>query len=200
MTRDYRLDAIKMFLMACVIFGHVPLLDGFLNVGLPKGYDTLTSLTMRGIYAFHMPLFVLISGYFTHRKPARKQFSSSLKLLRLFVAFHLFDLALSYFVAHEPITLRRIASPSFALWYLLCLFYWRMLLSVIPARWKPKYVVGASFFVSLAVGFTPIGFEMGSHRFFSFMPYFMVGHYYGTDILKYIQNKVKFTPPEAKLS
>lgn len=57
-----------MFLMILVIFGHIPLLDGFLNIGLPSSYDFVTLQTMKGIYAFHMPLFVIISGYFTRRK------------------------------------------------------------------------------------------------------------------------------------
>lgn len=198
MIRDYRLDAVKMFLITCVIFGHVPLLDGLLDVGLPKRYDTLTVFSMRGIYAFHMPLFVLISGYFTRKKPVHKQLSDSMKLLKLFVIFQLIDLALLHFVANEPITFRKIISPRFALWYLLCLFYWRMLLSVIPQGWNPKWIVGISLIISLAVGFTPIGFEMGLHRFFSFMPYFMIGHYYGADILQNIKNKVKITPPPPK--
>ena len=28
-----------MFLIMCVIFGHVPLLDGFIDIGLPEEYD-----------------------------------------------------------------------------------------------------------------------------------------------------------------
>lgn len=185
--------------MVCVIFGHIPLLDGLLDVGLPESYDALTSYTMRGIYAFHMPLFVLISGYFTRRKPIGKQFSGSLRLLRLFLVFQLVDLAILYFVGNEQVSIRRIVSPRFALWYLVCLFYWRMLLSVIPQSWSPKWIVGASFIASLAVGFTPIGFEMGLHRFFSFMPYFMIGHYYGSEILHHIENKVISTPPQCKI-
>lgn len=84
--------------------------------------------------------------------------------------------------------------PCFALWYLLCLFYWRMLLSIIPQKWNPKWVITISFLISIAVGFTKINGFMGFHRFFSFMPYFMIGHYYGTKLLQFVDNKT-VTPP-----
>lgn len=47
----------------------------------------------------------------------------------------------------------------------------------------------------LAIGFVPVGNEFGLHRFFSFMPYFMFGHYYGQKMLQAIDNKVINLPP-----
>lgn len=85
--RNYKLDALKMCLIISVIFGHIPLLAGFIDLHLPSNYDLLTMHAMKGIYAFHMPLFVLISGYFTRRQPLRAQFKKSLRLLRLFIVF-----------------------------------------------------------------------------------------------------------------
>lgn len=195
--RDSRLDALKMFLMICVIWGHVPLLDGFVDIGLPNNYDVLTWASVRGIYAFHMPLFVLLSGFFSRRKTVREQFRGSLKLLGLFAVFQTIDLLVQSFAYCTLPSLGRIVHPCFALWYLLCLFYWRMLISVIPGNWNPRWMVAASIAMSLAIGFTPIRGEMGLHRFFSFMPYFMIGHYYGRKVLQYIDNKIvaHFTPP-----
>lgn len=88
--------------------------------------------------------------------------------------------------------------PCFALWYLLCLFYWRILLSVIPQKWNPKWIVVISIFISISVGFTNISGILGLHRFFSFMPYFMIGHYYGVNILQYADYK-QFTPTHRKI-
>lgn len=150
--RDSRLDALKMFLMICVIWGHVPLLDGFVDIGLPNNYDVLTWASVRGIYAFHMPLFVLLSGFFSRRKTVREQFRGSLKLLGLFAVFQTIDLLVQSFAYCTLPSLGRIVHPCFALWYLLCLFYWRMLLSVIPDRWNPRWVVTASIAISLAIG------------------------------------------------
>lgn len=40
------------------------------------------------------------------------------------------------------------------------------------------------------IGFTPITGVMGFHRFFSFMPYFMIGYYYGGTVLGYVDKCV----------
>lgn len=193
-TRDYKLDALKMFLMVSVIFGHIPLLNGFLDLYLPTEYDFLTMHIMKGIYAFHMPLFVLISGYFTKKQPLATQFIKSLRLLRLFIIFQIIDIFIRYIVMREAFSLGQCLYPCFALWYLLCLFYWRILLSIIPQKWNPKWVITISFLISIAVGFTKINGFMGLHRFFSFMPYFMIGHYYGAKLLQLVDNKA-VTPP-----
>ena len=188
-TRNYKLDALKMFLIICVILGHVPLLNGFINIGLPEKYDVLTHTIVRGIYAFHMPLFVLLSGYFSKKKTMYEQLVSSLKLLKLFVAFQILDIVIQSFIYGNTPSFYRFFHPCFALWYLLCLFYWRILLAIIPKVWNSKWIVAASVAISLAIGFMPIQGEMGLHRFFSFMPYFMIGHYYGRNIMQHIDNK-----------
>lgn len=54
MQRDLTIDTLKGFLIILVILGH---LIGSLNV---YGGDKIWNF----IYTFHMPLFVLISGYF----------------------------------------------------------------------------------------------------------------------------------------
>lgn len=94
--RNYKLDALKMCLIISVIFGHIPLLAGFIDLHLPSNYDLLTMHAMKGIYAFHMPLFVLISGYFTRRQPLRAQFKKSLRLLRLFIVFQVIDILIRH--------------------------------------------------------------------------------------------------------
>lgn len=196
--RDKKLDAIKMFLIVLVVFGHIPLLEGLIPIGQPQGYDALTLHTVHGIYAFHMPLFVFLSGLFSRKKSFQEQWNSSKKLLRLFIVFQIVDLALSHIFAPHTFSLREFISPCFALWYLLCLFYWRMLLSAIPSSCKPKWVMCVSVAVCLAIGFVPVGNEFGLHRFFSFMPYFLLGHYYGQKILQIIDNKA-ITPPICKI-
>ena len=57
MTRDYRLDSIKGLLIILVILGH-------LIIALDN-YNVINHSVMGLIYIFHMPLFILISGYLT---------------------------------------------------------------------------------------------------------------------------------------
>ena len=60
MLRDTRIDSIKFFLMICVIIGHMLYCDlnGKWNYKL-----------FEFIYSFHMPAFVLLSGYCFKKKP-----------------------------------------------------------------------------------------------------------------------------------
>lgn len=61
--RNKKLDAVKIFLITLVVFGHILLLEGLVPVGQPQGYDALTRHTVHGIYAFHMPLFVFYRDF-----------------------------------------------------------------------------------------------------------------------------------------
>ena len=54
--RDINLDWIKGFLIVCVVLGHT------MRVGSRAG--VLDQIVLRGIYGFHMPLFMLLCGYF----------------------------------------------------------------------------------------------------------------------------------------
>lgn len=54
--RDTRLDWIKGFLIVCVVLGHT------MRVGACS--DMVDKIVLKGIYGFHMPLFMLIAGYF----------------------------------------------------------------------------------------------------------------------------------------
>lgn len=193
--RNKKLDAVKIFLITLVVFGHILLLEGLVPVGQPQGYDALTRHAVHGIYAFHMPFFVFLSGFFSRKKSFLEQWHSSKKLLRLFVIFQVVDLAFSHVFAPHAFSFREFVSPCFALWYLLCLFYWRMLLAAIPSSCKPKWAICISVAACLVIGFVPVGNEFGLHRFFSFMPYFLLGHYYGQNLLQAIDNKVVNLPP-----
>ncbi len=198
-NRDYSLDALKMILIILVIYAHIPLLNGLIPIGANVECDALTWHSVKGIYAFHMPLFVFLSGYLTKRKLLAVQFGKSQKLIKLFVVFHIVDLVLKWIVAGVRHSLHGIVCPSFALWYLLCLFYWRILISALPENINKKYAVSYSVLLSLLVGFIPIQGEFGFQRFFSFMPYIFLGHYYGRSVLKTVDNKVVLPPPRTYL-
>lgn len=194
--RDYNIDALKMMLIILVIYAHIPLLDGFVHNGVVVECDKYTWALVKGIYAFHMPLFVLISGYFSKSKTAAEQFLKSINFLKIFVVFHIVDLYINWCYSGMRPSLHDMIYPSFALWYLLCLFYWRMLISIIPPKWNAKWVLLSSIVFSISIGFVPIHGEMGFHRFFSFMPYFMIGHYYGKKIIAFVEAKIaSITPP-----
>ena len=69
MKRDLRIDTIKGILIVCVVLGHV--------IG---NFDAsyLSQRVYDFIYMFHMPLFIFISGIFTHKRIHSLDFSKVL--------------------------------------------------------------------------------------------------------------------------
>lgn len=120
MERDKTVDTLKYVLIIFVVIGHT----------LPKfmGGVILTHL-MNSIYLFHMPLFVVISGYLTHRQPIAKFKDTMLSLFLTLCTFEIISLVLKALVYHTLIPLYQ---PYWTLWYLLCLILWRIVVQVIP--------------------------------------------------------------------
>ena len=54
-------DCIKVFTMLLVVLGHVTRISGS-NGSFPHEETRAISLITYGIYAFHMPLFIFVSG------------------------------------------------------------------------------------------------------------------------------------------
>lgn len=193
--RDYCLDALKMILVILVIYAHIPLLDGLAPLCTSVELDSMTWHSVKGIYAFHMPLFVFLSGYFTRKKNLRSQLVDSSKLIKLFLVFQIIDLVVKCIFTRALPSVHDCIIPGFALWYLLCLFYWRILIAIIPQKIDGNIVIVLSFILSLLIGFVPVGGELGFQRCFSFLPYFCIGHYYGKSIMeKCTSLACKFTP------
>ncbi len=158
-TRIAYWDNLKGILIALVVLGHTgtALGDKWLSV----------------IYAFHMPLFVFVSGYFSRKKDSF--WDSTKRLIILYLIFNtayiLLDIALG-----ESLTFRRVLTPSFALWYILSLIIWRMLIQILPdkALSSPTLVIPMSVLLALAAGFIPIGTPMSFQRTFVFLPFFYI--------------------------
>lgn len=77
------------------------------------------------------------------------------------------------------IGLHRLLSPAFALWYILSLIYWRIILQLIPQRVLDKkiLVMALALMVSISAGFVPVGGELSFQRACTFFPFFMLGYY-----------------------
>lgn len=98
--------------------------------------------------------------------------------------FHCIDLFISCLLDKTKLSFGDIFQPSFALWYLLCLFYWRILTSFLVKYTRTLWIIPISLIVSVLIGFLPIYGHLGLHRFFSFYVYFILGFFYGNNIVK----------------
>lgn len=175
MTRDYRIDTIKGLLIILVIMGHIIIeLDNanIINHGV-----------MGLIYIFHMPLFILISGYLT-KHPSQQEPLQMWKgvgnILVTLVIFHLLSACCTYLrygIFLEPLKM----FPFGALWYLLSLACWRIMLYYTPKRLlgQPLLYLGMGIVISLLSGLTNLLSSCPSlQRTLNFYFFFLLGFYY----------------------
>ena len=95
-------------------------------------------------------------------------------------------------VLGESLNFHRIITPSFALWYILSLIYWRTILQLLPDTLLQKkwIVLVGSLLLALLAGFVPVGTQMSFQRAFVFFPFFMLGYYAkGSSIVDWIKGR-----------
>jgi fucose 4-O-acetylase-like acetyltransferase len=176
--RDHLFDNMKFILILLVVFGHIC----FTNRNIPS----MAGLTNM-IYTFHMPLFIFVSGYFsksvkTHRK------SDILHLLVPYIIIELLNYAYTSLTGLGEGKLNML-TPTYQNWYLLALFFWRLLTPYFKLFKRHTAITGA-FVIALTVGFFN-GFSnfLALYRVFYFLPFFILG-YYCAD-LKLVLDKFK---------
>lgn len=161
-TRDYLFDNYKALLIILVIIGHF----------IQPCYDNniLLYTVKYVIYAFHMPAFIFISGYFSKKDaPWQKSFQ---KVLMPYFAFELIYYLYYTYCLNLNAELD-LAVPKFSLWYLLALFVWKV---ATPYVKRIPHYFWASVVMGLAIGFLPSGGKILSiSRIFTFYPYFLAG-------------------------
>ncbi len=168
--RDIRIDSIKGLLILLVVIGHQiePFIQG----------SRLTHAIFLLIYSFHMPLFVMISGYLTNPSPdSRKFWRGELILFEALVVFQTIRCLLTtMYFGFSPSML---ITPEWTLWYLLSLIFWRLFLFVACRVGQIRKVLlillGASVILAIAFGFIPVGTEFSFQRTFYFFPFFVAG-------------------------
>ena len=124
------------------------------------------------IYLFHMPVFIFISGYFS--KNVKKGRSTAVETF--LVPYLLLNFVLSLIMlAIGKINEFMILSPGWTLWYLYCMFIWRLLL---PDLVKVRRILILSFIIGIFSGFlTEFGTYMAMARTLGFLPYFLAGYF-----------------------
>ncbi|MGY0486559.1 acyltransferase family protein [Streptomyces sp. WG-D5] len=165
--RDAFFDNAKYLAIVFVAMGHAwePLTDGS---------RTAEALYMI-VYTFHMPAFIIISGYFSRSFDMRPD-----RLRRLItgvaVPYVIFEVAYSVFKRYadddpsHPISL---LDPWFLTWFLVALFIWRLTTPI----WKVvRWPVPLALAVAVLATVSPdIGDDLDLQRVLQFMPFFVLG-------------------------
>ncbi|ANZ17162.1 acetyltransferase, fucose-4-O-acetylase [Streptomyces noursei ATCC 11455] len=166
-TRDAFFDNAKYLAIVLVAMGHS-------WEPLRSGSRSAAALYL-AVYAFHMPAFIIISGYFSRSFDMRKD-----RLRRLItgvaVPYVLFEVAYTFFKRWAdddpgyPITLLQ---PWYLTWFLVALFIWRLTTPL----WKiVRWPLPLALTIAVLASFSPeIGDDLNLQRVLQFLPFFVLG-------------------------
>lgn len=106
--RDLRVDGIKLFLIVLVTLGHA--LEACIS-------NPMSNRLYSAIYLFHMPAFVLISGYFANVSSKDKLIKKAIAFIETFLVIMIPQCL--FFGRFTPLL-----NPENSGWYLLSLIFW----------------------------------------------------------------------------
>lgn len=181
-SRDLRLDGLKFFLVCLVVISHC--IQSF------RYDDIVVGWTVHIIHSFHMPLFVILSGYFYKLCDWNKELRKSLRLIETFVVVTLVFWLTDGMKYSWPLVRLGIC-PS---WYLFSLVCWRLLSNVLLRHVSDTRLLVYSIVVSvLAYILLNKGEGLFSiMRSIQFYPYFLLGYTMKTGSVSL--NRVPKTP------
>jgi len=153
--------------MVLVVFGHA--VEGIRTTGdgTTSAYDV--------VYAFHMPAFLLVSGWFTRADPLdRRTLVGTAKLLVTWLLAEGAWVAIRALLGRQHVVPSSfLVSPSWTLWFLVTLVTMRVLLPYIAMLRFPLITTTA---VALAAGLSPmIGTQFSASRSLALLPFFVLG-------------------------
>ncbi|WP_020116388.1 acyltransferase family protein [Streptomyces canus] len=140
-----------------------------------KGDSRILEGVYTVVYSFHMPAFIVISGFFSRSFDMRPD-----RLKRLVtgvaVPYIVFETGYSLFkryADHDPGMEISLLDPWFLTWFLVALFIWRLTTPIWKlVRWPLPLALGIAMLASV----TPdIGDDLDLQRVLQFLPYFVLG-------------------------
>ncbi|TMQ90460.1 hypothetical protein ETD83_35365, partial [Actinomadura soli] len=168
--RDAYFDNVKFFLIMLVVLGH------FWEVFRKDSGAANAAYTV--VYAFHMPLFVFVSGYFS------RGFMRSTDKFRgifptLIVPFAIFNALyrLLTFLNVDDFQLLGAFRPQYLMWFLVALVLWRL---SAPLWSHLRYPVATAVALSLIAGSWSFNSDPTLCRAAGLLPFFVLGLTVGT--------------------
>jgi fucose 4-O-acetylase-like acetyltransferase len=163
--RDAHLDNAKVLGVLLVVCGHV--LADLLDTGAGHGLYLF-------IYAFHMPLFIVLAGYFS-RTFSMSSGKARKLITALAVPYVIFETAFAFYrwglgIIDKPSI--SLMDPYFVTWFLMALFIWRL---STPLWQQFRWPIAGAVVISLLAGTADLPTEMDLHRMLGLLPFFVLG-------------------------
>ncbi|WML40113.1 acyltransferase family protein [Neobacillus sp. OS1-2] len=160
-------DNAKFILIFLVVFGHL--------ISPLKEQDGILFTLYSVIFLFHMPAFILISGYFAKGYKKKGYLKKSVK--KVLIPYLIFQIIYSifyYVIGNEDRLTFDLLHPHWTLWFLLSLFFWNLLLyGFARLRWIGFAV---AIVLGILVGYVDnVGSYLSLSRTIVFFPYFLLG-------------------------
>ncbi len=184
-ARWFRADNIRYILLFNVIAEHMLTQTGVGSGAAPVNITAHWLVTVIVCWSrmITMPGFCFISGYFS--KKGYKCYQSA--IFDFLVPYLIFN---SLFVLCYGTSAQNLFTPTFAYWYLMCMFFWKLLTKALQ---QIKYIVPISFAVALLVGaFCPdVGHFMSISRTIGFLPFYLIGMKLSREDVRKLENLPK---------
>ncbi|MGA5701202.1 acyltransferase family protein [Peterkaempfera bronchialis] len=166
--RDPYFDNAKFLLLTLVVLGHTWSASRL-------GQDsTAVKAAYAWVYLFHMPAFILLSGYFSRGFTARPDQLARLisGVLVPYLAFEcLYSLFRSQVLGQRHVDIS-LLDPWYAAWFLVALFLWRL---SAPLWRAVRYPFATAVLISVLSGTTDNGNILSFGRVLQFLPFFVLG-------------------------
>jgi fucose 4-O-acetylase-like acetyltransferase len=179
--RDAFFDNAKYLAIVLVAMGHAwePV----------KGQSRTLEALYTVVYAFHMPAFILISGYFSRSFDMR---ADRLKRLvtGIAVPYVVFEVAYSLFARwadNAPGQSISLLDPLYLTWFLAALFVWRLTTPL----WKlVRWPLPLALVVAMLASVSPdIGDDLDLQRVLQFLPFFVLGLYMKPEYFQLVRRR-----------
>ncbi|MFE9097651.1 acyltransferase family protein [Streptomyces sp. NPDC007264] len=165
--RDAFFDNAKYLAIVLVAMGH--------SWDPMKGDSRVLQALYMFVYAFHMPAFILISGYFSRSFDMRPDRLKRL-VTGVVVPYVVFETAYVLFkrtVGGDPGLPISLLDPWYLTWFLVALFVWRLTAPL----WKlVRRPVPLAVLIAMLASVSPdIGNDLDLQRVLQFLPFFVIG-------------------------
>ena len=190
LKRDTSFDSIKYVLIAFVVWGHT----------MHFGHYGFNKVLFSFINSFHMPAFVIISGYFYKNKESKAFWKDIIELLLVVALFQILYFStgwngpLDFTLSGILDRIIKLLYPSRALWYLMSLCFWRIMIKHTPPQLidNKRVMMLLTLVMSVVAAFIPIN-VFSFQRTFFFFPLFVLGFYMSkSDVWKRIRGLNKW--------